>query len=140
MMEGLKRRKSISEMLGVIILLALVVVAGAFVYTVFFGRANTLANSPSIEIESASIQGGVLTITVKNTGTTALSGITVSIYSPGSSSAAASGSISGTLSPGATGSGTITFTETPGTTYTVVVQATPLSGGSVSASTQVIGE
>ena len=45
-MQSLRNRKSISEMLAVIIMLALTIVAGAFVYEVFFNKANSYSNMP----------------------------------------------------------------------------------------------
>ncbi len=150
------KQKSISEMLAVIILLALVVVAGAFVYNVFFGRANTLTSNPSIQITSASLQGGVLTITVKNTGTVAFSTITVELYEAGGSPvnpATSSGSSSpqwtipistngGQLAPGQTASWSEPYGSNvqSGNTYTVVVTAQTSSGQQVSTSTQVIAQ
>ncbi len=138
--QALRNKKAISEMIATIILIGIAIVAGAFVYTYFFGRVNSIGNTAAVEIESANIVNSQLIITIKNTGTYTFSSIaTPALYSGGSAVSISSGSFSSsTLSPGMTTSGVFSFSETAGNTYTIIVTAT-YSGGTTSSTVSVIG-
>jgi len=128
-------------MLGVIILLTITVVTAVLVYQIFIGKANIAASSPAISIQSATISGSVLTITVQNTGTATLSNYQVEVYNPfGGSMAIApqtpGGLEPGTLAPGQTASGVYTCQYfTPGEEYRVVVTASSNSGNVMATAT-----
>jgi hypothetical protein len=133
---SLNRRKAISEMLGVIILLSLTIVAGVLVYQIFTGKSNVASSATAISIQSATISGvnGVMTITVQNTGTTTIQSLSVMVYGSGGSTVSVSGSFSpnSNLAPGLTSSGAFTGSFSTGAQYTVVVTATA-AGGSTTA-------
>ena len=131
-------------MLGTIILLTITVVAAVLVYQIFIGKANVAASAPAISIQSATISGSVLTITVQNTGTAVLSNYRVAVYSPTGSPLTLNGQVAGwlepgTLAPGQTASGTFTCQDfTPGLEYRVVVTASSSSGSTVMATAVVL--
>ncbi|MGC8848688.1 MAG: archaellin/type IV pilin N-terminal domain-containing protein [Conexivisphaera sp.] len=133
-----RRRKAISEMLAVIILLALAVVAGVLVYQIFMGKAGVASQNTAISIQSATISGatGVMTITVQNTGSSSINQLTVTVY-PSGTSINPSGPQSVSITPGSSWSGTFTGSFTPGQQYTIVVQATSSTGGSTIATVTV---
>ena len=139
----LGRRRAISEMLGVIILLAITMVAAALVYQIFIGKANIAASAPALSIQSATISGSVLTITVQNTGTATVSNFQVTVYNPLGGSMDISPQTPGglqpsPLAPGQTASGVYTCQDfTPGVQYRVVVTAS-YNSGTVMASATVM--
>jgi len=135
----MSRRKAISEMLGAIILLSLVIVAAVLVYQIFIGKANVASSATALSIQSATISGenSVMTITVQNTGTSTINSINIQVYQSGST-VSVSGSFSpSTITPGQTASGTFTGSFTPGTQYTVVVTATSSTGSTTTATAVV---
>jgi len=135
----MSRRKAISEMLGVIILLSLTIVAGVLVYQIFTGKSNVASSATALSIQSATISGenSVMTITVQNTGTSTINSINIQVYQSGST-ISISGSFSpSTITPGQTASGTFTGSFTPGTQYTVVVTATSSTGSTTTATAVV---
>jgi len=135
----MSRRRAISEMLGVIILLSLTIVAGVLVYQIFTGKSNVASSATALSIQSVTISGenSVMTITVQNTGTSTINSINVQVYQSGST-VSISGSFSpSTIAPGQTASGTFTGTFTPGQQYTVVVTATSSSGSTTTATATV---
>jgi len=126
-------------MLGVIILLSLTIVAGVLVYQIFTGKSNVASSATALSIQSATISGenSVMTITVQNTGTSTINSINVQVYQSGST-ISISGSFSpSTITPGQTASGTFTGSFTPGTQYTVVVTATSSTGSTTTATAVV---
>jgi hypothetical protein len=141
---SLNRRKAISEMLGVIILLSLTIVAGVLVYQIFTGKSNVASSATAISIQSATISGvnNVMVLTVQNTGTTTIQSLSVKVYQ-GSNSFTPGGSFSpSSIAPGQTASGTFTppsgQTFTSGMQYTVVVTATSSSGSSTSSTSATV--
>ncbi|MFP3209590.1 MAG: hypothetical protein RXR82_07880 [Nitrososphaeria archaeon] len=136
----LSRRKAISEMLAVIILLSLTIVAGVLVYQIFTGKANVASGATAVSIQSVTISGenGVMTITVQNTGTTTIQSLNVTVYGSGGSTVSLSGSFTpSSIAPGQTASGTFTGSFSPGAQYTVVVTATAAGGSTTTATATV---
>jgi hypothetical protein len=136
----LSRRKAISEMLAVIILLSLTIVAGVLVYQIFTGKANVASSATAVSIQSVTISGenGVMTITVQNTGTSTIQSLSVTVYSGGGSTVSLSGSFTpSSIAPGQTASGTFTGSFSPGAQYTVVVTATAAGGSTTTATATV---
>jgi len=137
------KKRGIGELLSALIIIGITIIAGVVVYDVLFARMNTIGYTAGISVESSTISNGQAFITVKNTGTYTLTGVSVTIYYNGQN--VGSGSYSGNINPGQTvaippisltSSG---FTYQPGDTFTVYVNAT-YSGGQVSTSATVIGE
>jgi uncharacterized membrane protein len=128
-------------MLGIIILLTITVVAAVLVYQIYIGKANIAASAPAISIQSATISGSVLTITVQNSGTATLSNYQVEVYNPQGGSMAIApqtpgGLDPGTLAPGETASGVYVCPYfTPGVQYRVVVTAASNSGTVMASAT-----
>ena len=135
----MSRRKAISEMLGVIILLSLTIVAGVLVYQIFTGKSNVASSATALSIQSATISGenSVMTITVQNTGTSTIQSINVQVYQSGSTVSVQGSFSPSTITPGQTASGTFTGSFTPGTQYTVVVTATSSTGSTTTATAVV---
>ncbi|WP_174448695.1 archaellin/type IV pilin N-terminal domain-containing protein [Conexivisphaera calida] len=134
------RRKAISEMLAIIILLALTVVAGVLVYQIFTGKAGVASTNTTVSIQSAYISGenGVMTLTIQNTGSNIINSLTVTVYQGGSTvSISPGGSQSVSITPGSSWSGTFTGSFTPGTQYTIIVQASSSTGSSTTATVTV---
>jgi len=137
----MSRRRAISEMLGVIILLSLTIVAGVLVYQIFTGKSNVASSATALSIQSATISGenGVMTVTVQNTGTSVISSISIQVYQSGGSTVTVNGAFSppSSITPGQTASGTFTGSFTPGTQYTIVVTATSSTGSTTTATAVV---
>jgi len=136
----LSRRRAISEMLAVIILLSLTIVAGVLVYQIFTGKANVASSATAVSIQSLTISGenGVMTITVQNTGTSTIQSLQVKVYQSGGAAVAVNGQFSPpSIAPGQTTSGTFTGNFAPGQQYTVVVTATAAGGSTTTATATV---
>jgi len=140
------KKRGIGELLSALIIIGITIIAGIVVYDVLFARMNTIGYTAGISIQDATISHGMAFITVKNTGTYTLTGVSASIYYHGK--LLGSGSYSGNIKPGQTAvippisltaSGYINYAYQPGQTFTVYVNAT-YSGGQVSTSATVIGE
>jgi len=138
-----RKKRGIGELLAALIIIGITVIAGVVVYDVLFARMNTIGYTPGVSIQESTISNGMAFITVKNTGTYTLTGVSVAVYYNGKQ--VGSGSYSGSMQPGQTvaispislsASG---FTYQPGETFTVYVTAT-YNGGQVSTSATVIGE
>ena len=141
-LQSLRRgnRRAISEMLAVIIMLALTVVAGAFVYQVFFNKANSYSNTASINIDNAQISNNELVMTVKNLGSITFTTLSVTVYSGGSQVTISGGSfLPSTLSPGQTAVYTGSLSESVGASYLIEVEGTSTSAGSVVATITITG-
>ena len=138
----LARRKAISEMLAVIILLALAVVAGVLVYQIFMGKAGVASTNTAISVQSAYINGqtGVFAITIQNTGSNTIQSISISVYQQGQNSPAWTYSTSQGISPGQTWSYSTSVSGTfqSGTQYTIVVQASTSSSGTGSSTVTTV--
>jgi len=137
------KKRGIGELLSALIIIGITIIAGIVVYDVLFARMNTIGYTAGISIQDATISNGMAMITVKNTGTYTLTGVSVWIYYNGQE--VGSGSYSGNINPGQTvaifpislsASG---YTYQPGQNFTVYVYAT-YSGGQVVTSVTVIGE
>ena len=127
-------------MLAVIIMLALTIVAGAFVYEAFFNKANSYSNTASINIDNAQISNGELVMTVKNLGSITFTTLSVTVYSGGSVVTISGGSFSpSTLSPGQTAVYTGSLSETVGASYLIEVEGTSTSAGSVVGTITITG-
>jgi len=138
------KQRGIGELLSALIIIGITIIAGIVVYDVLFARMNTIGYTAGISIQDATISHGMAFITVKNTGTYTLTGVSVIIYGNGQN--AGEGSYSGNIKPGQTvaippftvfASGNPAYQ--PGETFTVYVKAT-YSGGQVSTTVTVIGE
>ena len=134
------RGRAISEMLAVIILLALTIVAGVAVYQMFMGKSTVASTTTAISIRSVDISGanGVMTITVQNIGSNVITSITVTVYRGGSTvSIRPSGSQTVSLTPGRAWSHVFTGSFVSGDQYTVTVQASSNTGSSTIATATV---
>ena len=137
------KKKGIGELLSALIIIGITIIAGVVVYDVLFARMNTIGYTAGISVQSSTISNGQAFITVKNTGTYTLTGVSVTIYYNGQN--VGSGSYSGNINPGETivispiSLGASGYTYQPGQAFTVYVTAT-YSGGQVSTSVTVIGE
>ena len=147
-MQSLKfnvnKRKALAEMLGVIILLAITVVAGAFVYEIFFNKGGLYSNVSTINIQDGVISNNEVILTIKNTGTTSFTSMTVTAYQDGSSTTVANPTWTpafGTagVAPGTTVVYMGTITETVGASYLIVVTATSPNGGTVESTITITG-
>ncbi|MEM4066263.1 MAG: archaellin/type IV pilin N-terminal domain-containing protein [Candidatus Micrarchaeaceae archaeon] len=137
------KRKAISEMLAVIIMIALTIVAGAFVYQVFFSRASTFSSAPSITIQDVTISNGEIVLTVKNSGSIGVTLSNVSVYLNGGTSV--TNTWTSTVAPGSTAvyTGSLGGIYTPGASYLIVVKGTTGTGsnaGAVEATTTVVAD
>ncbi len=140
-----RKRKSIGELLAVIIVIAITIVAGLVVYSIVMGKVSLFGNSPGLEIENAQLSNGVLTVSVKNTGSYTFSTVTIQvIYNGGTVTITplngSSNSIATSLQPGQSASGTYTLSETVGGTYTIIITGEYGNGQSFTVSTNVVGE
>lgn len=147
-LKVVSKRKGIGELLAVIIVIAITIVAGLLVYSIVMGKVSLFGNSPGLQIENAQFSNGVLTLSVKNTGSYTFSAVTVQvIYNGQAQTITPLGSSSGgsdqetlaiNLQPGQSASQTYTLSETVGGTYTVIVQGQYGSGASFTVSTNVV--
>jgi len=133
-------RRALSEMLAVIIILAMTIVAGAFVYETFFNKANSYANTAALSIDSATISNNMLVMTVKNSGSMTFTSLSVSVYTGGSVVLGPSYSFSpSSLSPGQTSVYTGSLSESVGATYLITVEGVSSSAGNVVATVSIVG-
>ena len=93
-------KKAISSMLAALILIAIVIVAGGFVYGYMMTLGNNLNGGASVQISGSSLKAlpggeGLLSLSVVNAGSMQLSTVAVSLFTDGStvfSTGTASGS------------------------------------------------
>ena len=142
-----ERLEGVSPLIATLILIAITVVGGILVYHVFFSSASSISSNGNVQIESANIYSGpgIMTLTVKNTGTIAISNMNVTVYQSGSSVAylKETNILPATLTPGQTysykyppsGSSSVGFVS--GDTYPIVINAVLSNGASYSTSTTV---
>jgi len=142
----LAKQRGIGELLSALIIIGITIIAGIVVYDVLFARMNTIGYTADISIQDATIENGMAYITVKNTGTYTLTGVSASVYYSGK--ILGEQTYSGTIKPGQTvaiqpislySAGYVWYTYEPGQTFTVYVNAS-YSGGHVSTTVTVIGE
>ena len=124
--------RGISTFLAVLILIAVTLVAGVTVYSVFFRTAGSLGSGVKVNVEVQLVKGTDTTLfssTVKNIGTEAITSCTVTLVSGSKTWALTIGAISvgGTASASdyAVPTG---MTIEAGKSYPVVVEATGASG------------
>ena len=147
-----KRLNGISPLIATLILIAITIVGGILVYHVFFATSSSISTNGNIQIESANIYSGpgIMTLTIKNTGSIAVNNINVTVYQSGSSTPYITETNilpTGTeLAPGQTysytyppsGSSSVGFTS--GNTYTIVINAVLSNKASVTTSTTVTAQ
>jgi len=147
-----KRLKGISPLIATLILIAITIVGGILVYHVFFATSSSISTNGNVQIESANIYSGpgIMTLTVKNTGTIAISNMNVTVYKSGSSTPIVTETnifpTAFTLAPGQTfsytyppsGSSSVGFVS--GDTYTIVINVALSNGASVTTSTTVTAQ
>ncbi len=133
--------KSISSMLATLMLLALVLVAGVFVYTYVMHQGVVVNGGAGVSIGSAQITSepggrGYLSVTIINTGGVRISSATVSVYSQGNLIYQTS---CGPIPAGgsATATGTIPSGISDGAQYMIIVSATS-NQGTATASQEVV--
>lgn len=136
--KGMVKRRGLSSVLGTVIVLVLTLTAGAMLWKTFFGLFSSLSQQSQVEIESASYvdttAGSYLSVVVKNTGTSSLTLIGVSVEKVGSFPWGGGAS----LAPGQEASKVWSVPSEPeGSSFLLVVNATTPSGGVTQAS-QVI--
>jgi flagellin-like protein len=144
------RRKAISPIIATILVVAMTIVAAGVLYTYFTTTASRAQNTNQIQVSAAlavpsGTGSGTGTITVTDSGSTALTGLTVSSTVPGfalGTSAFYTGSTPAALSPanplppGSSVSAIFTGTSvTAGTSYSITVLATFANGAT---QTQVV--
>jgi len=131
-------KKAISPLLATIILIAITVVGGLVVYSVFSSSAATAGSKPLVTITSTQLvvtSGGTTTfsLTMKNDGSKPVTGITYTLQGctgactvPALQFNGAAVSATNPLGPGQTAaaSGSPTATYTIGNSYSVTVTAT----------------
>jgi len=146
------RRKAVSPLLATIILIAITIAAGLVIYNLFFSTAGaagqTLQCLPEITLirPGGSATYAIITISIKNTGNTPITGIAVQWIPEGQTSLQSltltwDPSVSSTnpLNPGQTASATTTVTTNlpvVGKNYPFVVKASG-SGQSFTTSLSV---
>ncbi|MDG7045814.1 MAG: hypothetical protein JRN32_03235 [Nitrososphaerota archaeon] len=93
-------KKAVSSMLAALILIAIVIIAGGFVYGYLMTAGNNLNGGADVQISGASLEAlpggeGLLSLSVVNAGSVQLSTVAVSLFTDGStvfSTGTASGS------------------------------------------------
>ena len=137
-MRNIKKEiRGISPLIATLILIAATVAGGAVVYTVMRGQASSLSGGADLQIMYADIivagNTKLATVTVKNVGAVAFSGITISVTTdtPNSPAPLPVSLPSGGLASGMTVTGeNTTGSWTANANYVVTVTGT-YSGGSV---------
>jgi len=136
MRNNKKEIRGISPLIATLILIAATVAGGAVVYTVMRSQAGSLSGGADLQIMYADIivagNTKLATVTVKNVGSVAFSGITISVTTEGGGSVTLPVSLpSGGLASGMTVTGeNTTGSWTANANYVVTVTGT-YSGGSV---------
>lgn len=83
-MKAVSSRRGISTFLAVLILIAITLVAGITVYSVFFRTAGTMGAGLNAQVDVQLIKGtttSLFSASVKNTGTEDISSCKVTVYS-----------------------------------------------------------
>jgi len=136
MRNNKKEIRGISPLIATLILIAATVAGGAVVYTVMRSQAGSLSGGADLQIMYADIivagNTKLATVTVKNVGSVAFSGITISVTTEDGGSVTLPVSLpSGGLASGMTVTGeNTTGSWTANANYVVTVTGT-YSGGSV---------
>lgn len=146
-MRPRQKRRGIGELLSVIIVMAITIVAALVVYSMVMQRVSQLGNSPGIEIENIQLSNGILTVSVKNSGSYEFSSITMQVIyngqaqtiAPlGSSSGSAQETLGMNVAPGESVSAAFALNESVGGTYTVIIVGSYGSGQSYTITGNVV--
>lgn len=126
MKQARRKTAGISDIVAVIFMILVAIFFAALVAIFLFGSTQTQMATPDFVFDASliSVSGGCrLSVTVKNTGSTPIDSVTVTLTSGGSGSL----SVAGPLPPGrsASNSGTVTC-PSPGSS--VVIEAVAVSG------------
>ena len=134
-----KRQRAISPIVATLILIAITIIGGIFLYKYFMALATTLSTNHAIEISSATLSTSptIFTLNVQNTGNVQVKALTVYI-----NGAPVNMSLSPVpLSPGGSASGVtnrLPINITSGQTYYIEVRAVFVDNSSVIVSSQVL--
>jgi len=115
-------RKAVSELMAIVIILAIVLAVGGFIFAWTFGLIRTGAAQAEVQVEYARLlyttgSGWLFTISVKNTGTVSTSDVRFYIIGLRGDTR-----IAWTIPPGGTSGGTWgTSSAAIGKTYTVIL-------------------
>jgi hypothetical protein len=149
------RRKAIGEILGALIVIAIVVAAGLILYTLFTSTASNVGSQTVVSVQSnklvVALPGGsaVWAITLKDSSSKPITSLTATINGAGIPStvstvitpsySGATVSSNNQLLPGTSASGSITISTgiTLGQTYTVTITAQFSDGSSQTFTTSV---
>ena len=150
------RRKAIGEILGALIVIAIVVAAGLILYTLFTSTAGNVGSQTTVSIQSNSLvvpvpnQPATWTITLKDSSSKPINNLTAvlgtipqTIIKTGGSSQFSNGggaiNSGNQLVPGQTASGSVSGISgiTLGQTYTVTITAKFSDGSSQTFTTSV---
>lgn len=149
-----KFRKAVSPLLATIILIAITVAAGLVIYNLFFSTSGVASQTVQIMPDIKVIRPGgtasyaLITISIKNTGSVAISGITVQWYPEGGTNLTSLSltwdpSVNSTspLSPGTSTSASTTITTNMpivGKSYPFIIKATGTNGATYTWSGSVV--
>ena len=146
----MKVRKGVSPILATVILIAITVAAGLFLYQAFFGDLGIASQSRLVQITSAQLivptgsSTGTVTIVIKNSGSSAINNLATNlvakITTTGSTTLSAVSGSPTNLTPGQSVAMTATGVSAYiGSTYVVLVTATFSDGSTSSTAVSVIG-
>lgn len=119
-------QQGISNLIAALILIAVVIIGGSFVFSSFYSQMQTITKNPSLQRKSLDLvstsSGDLASVTIKNDGTVALENVRVKIVNPRGDNVELS---IDRLAPGQTGSD---FEQgdwgiMPGNTYPVLIRA-----------------
>jgi len=96
--------KAISPIIATIILIVITVAIGGLLYAYVSGMFGSMSTSQDVNIQTTltippGASSGTWTVSVKNTGTVAITGINATLYSTGSSSSAIASIVGGSFKP-----------------------------------------
>jgi hypothetical protein len=146
------RRKAIGEILGALIVIAIVVAAGLILYTLFTSTASNVGSQTVVSVQSDTLivpvpnAAATWAITLKDSSSKPITSLTATINGVSNPSTVITPSYSGTpvsssnqLLPGASASGSITISTgiTLGQSYIVTITATFSDGSSQVVTTSV---
>jgi len=140
------RRKAIGEILGALIVIAIVVAAGLILYTLFTSTASNVGSQTTVSIQSnklvATPSGSAAwAITLKDSSSKPITGLTATLGATTITPSNSNGAIgsSNPLVPGQTASGSASIASgiTIGQTYTVTITATFSDGSQSTFTTSV---
>jgi flagellin-like protein len=134
-----KRSRAISPLIATIILIAITVVGGLLVYSIFTSTSNTMSAKALVSVETVDLVKGAgdskqFSIVVKNTGNKPISHLTITLASEGIADETV------TLQPGQS----VAYSKTPsgsyvvGNSYIVVIEAEFSDGSTFVTTTGVM--